>query len=130
MPRSSDSGQTEPLPALAAVMVVCLALGLYAGVLDDLPVESEDSGSVADPAIERIEHSLSRGGVVRPSRLSDPPAGPDGYRTNVTLTTARRVWHAGPTPPASVGENASRRVSVRLGPGRVSPGTLRVVVWP
>lgn len=129
MSRSSDRAQTEPLAALVAVVAVCLGLSLYVGVLDaELP--GSPDRHLADAALERAESALAPSAVALPSRIDDAQAaGPEGYRTNVTLTTEGREWRAGPEAPESAGE-ASTRLGVRVTPSQVQTGTLRVRVWP
>jgi len=128
MSRSSDRALVEPLPALVAVVVVGLALGLYAGVLDDTLPESRERRTASHVA-DRIEATASTAGVVQPGRLSNSTAvAPDGYETNVTLTSEARRWAVG-APPPSDGDVATRRVSVDHGNGTVRPGRLTVVVW-
>lgn len=129
MPRSSArEGQIEPLAALAAVAVVGIAFAIYAGVLQSsLPGESQRN--VAEDAADRVEATLSTGGVVRMERLeAGGAAGPDGYRLNVTLEVDGKETAAGPAAPETA-DLASRRVSVREGTGRVTPGRLEVRVW-
>ncbi|MDG5775856.1 hypothetical protein VB773_17575 [Haloarculaceae archaeon H-GB2-1] len=125
---SARRGQTEPIAALVAVVAICLGLSLYVGVLDGALPDSRDR-QVADHAVDTVERASSVAGVVRPSRLSTARStAPDGYRCNVTLVVDDRRWTAGPAPPNRT-QTASRRVSARIGPGRIRPGTLRVVVW-
>lgn len=127
MSRWSGRGQTEPLAALVAVVAVCLALGLYAGVLDaELPGRSDRA--VDEAALERVERTLAPTGVVDPERVARAPAaGPDGYDTNVTLVANGRRWTAGPPIPPEA-DAAAAAVSVRLGPGAIDPGHLEVRV--
>jgi len=117
----------EPLAALVAVAAVALALSLYAGVLEaSLPGDNDRGGAVT---ADRALAAVAPDGVARPARLSAAlSAAPAGYRLNLTLTTGEHRWSAGPDRPPGV-EPRSRQVAVRLGPGRVRPGTLRVVVW-
>ncbi|WP_129114866.1 DUF7285 family protein [Halegenticoccus tardaugens] len=134
MPRWSareTRGQAEPTAALAAVFAVCLGLGLYAGILGDAtPTTDRD---LAEPTLDRVHGVLSSGGVVdaadRGSLVDGRDVGPDGYEINVSVRTAEREWSAGPVPPGRA-DRASRSVSVRRSPGRISPGELRVAVWP
>ena len=87
---------------------------------------------VATPTLDRVHDQLAEAGVVSPSLRSEALAvGPDGYELNVTVTTDEHAWRVGPAPPSPrrSPNRASRRVSVRVGPGQVRPGTLRVVVW-
>lgn len=124
---SARRGQTE-LGALVAVLAVCLGLGLYVGVLDDaLPGGRSDE--TPRLAADRAADLVRTGGVVRPERLDRTgAAAPTGHRLNATLVAAGRRWSAGPPVPDRA-RTATRRVSVRVGPGRVRPGTLRVAVW-
>lgn len=126
MPRSSGEAQTE-VSALVAVVVVGLGLSLYAGVLATrLPGERpRDAGAVADRATDLA----TADGVVRPDRLRHAlAAAPQGARANVSLRAGGRTWTAGPAPHGDAAV-ATRRVSVRVRPGTVSPGRLRVVTW-
>lgn len=120
--------QTEPLAAVVAVVVVALALALYAGAFEANlpgPVDSDQAETAAD----RVERALTVGGVARPERLGEAlDRGPDGYRINATLAVGDRTIRAGPTVPTSA-DTARRRVSVRERPGRVVPGRLEVRVW-
>lgn len=126
---SSDRGQTEPLAALLAVAFVGIGLSLYAGVLEDALGEPPERDH-AEPTLDRVERTVAPAGVARPKRLGDALAnGPDGYRLNVTLTTADRRWPTGPAPPNATVDRATRQVSVAVGPGDVAPGELAVVVW-
>ncbi|WP_318566848.1 DUF7285 family protein [Salinigranum marinum] len=119
--------QVEPLAALAALFAVCVGLSVYALVLADAG-RPTDRG-LAEPALAAVDDAVSVSGVAHPARLDRAvDARPSGTRLNVTLTTDSRAWAVGPTP-AVHGDRATRRVSVRLGPGRVRVGRLRVVVW-
>ncbi|WP_415380819.1 hypothetical protein [Halosimplex sp. TS25] len=125
---SARSGQTEPVAALVAVVVVALALALYAGAFEANfpgPVDRDHAEAAAD----RVERAVTVGGVARPGRLADAlDRAPSGYEANATLTVGNVTEHAGPAAP-STGDSASRRVSVRVGGGRVAPGRLEVRVW-
>lgn len=125
---SGREAQTEPLAAVVAVVVVALALALYAGAFEanlPSPVDRGHAGTAAD----RVERALTVGGVARPERLGEAlDRGPDGYRINATLVVGDRTIRAGPTAPATA-DTARRRVSVRTEPGRVRPGRLEVRVW-
>lgn len=124
--------QVEPTAALVAVIAVCLAISLYAGVLNGvLPSAERD---LAPPALHRIADAASEHGVLLPADLTRAyRLRPAGYSVNVTLIADRR-WEYGPALPAektadATADAASRLVSVRRGPGRIVPGTLRVEVW-
>jgi len=129
MRRSSGrEAQTEPLAAVVAVVVVALALALYVGAFEsNLPGPVDRSH--AETAADRIERALTVGGVARSDRLAAVlDRGPDGYRVNATLTVGDRTERVGPPAPETA-DTASRRVSVRTGPGRVAPGRVEVHVW-
>lgn len=128
MSRSSGRAQTEPLAALVAVVAVGLGLSLYVGVLDvELPGSSDRQ--LADAAIERVESAIAPASVALPSRMAEAQAaGPDGYQTNVTLTTEDHRWNSGPSVPDSV-DAATTRLGVRVGRSRIRTGSLRVRVW-
>lgn len=128
MPRSSDRGQAEPIAALVAVVTVGLALGLYAGHLDASLPGSPDR-ALAESAVERVENAVAPAGVAKPSLLdAGQRAGPDGYRTNVTLTVGDDRWEAGPAAPTSA-DAETVRLGVRTSPATIRTGTLRVTVW-
>lgn len=121
-------GQVEPIPALAAVVVVGLSLSLYATAI---PTDSTlaTGHEVAQPTLSRVYDSLTDDGMVNPNRLASArDAGPDGYIVNVTLTYENQTLHSGPRPPASA-NRATRQVSVEHANGSVVPGRLTVVVW-
>lgn len=125
---STRKAQIEPLAAIVAVFAVCAGLTAYASVLD-AAVGGPAERNVAEPTLERVQHAVSAGGVVRPRALpSGLDAGPDGYSVNLTVTTDTAEWDAGPDrPPAA--DVDSRIVSVRLGPSRIRSGRLTVAVW-
>jgi hypothetical protein len=70
-------------------------------------------------------------GVVDPGSLSlASEVVPSGWEANITLHSEEGHWSTGPAPPRNrTTLAADRRVSVRVAPIRVLPGTLRVVVW-
>ncbi len=125
---SARRAQVEPLAALAAVLVLGVALGAYVGALDAALPDPTDRNR-AEPALRRATDALRPDGVARPARLrTATDAGPAGYRANVTLAAGDRRWAVGPSPPASA-DTAARRLPVRVAPGRVRSGRLRVEVW-
>jgi len=128
MSRSSGRGQVEPLAALVAVAVACLALSLYAGVLDaTLPGPTDRN--LAESAVERVESTVAPTGVARPALLDEAQdAGPKGYTTNVTLSIEDDRWAAGPPLPQGA-DTETVRLGVRVGPAAVRTGRLRVGVW-
>ena len=125
---SACRGQVEPLAAIVAVFAVGAGLTVYAGALDDT-LPGGNRQNVAGSTLDRLESSLTDGGMVDPGRLAGSRAkAPDGYRLNATLATTDARWHAGPDPPATA-RTATEQVSVRVAPGRVRPGRLTVRVW-
>jgi hypothetical protein len=127
MSRSSGRGQVEPTAALVVLLAVCASVSTYATVLGGAGYEAERD--VATPTLERVVDRLAIGGVADPTRRRRAQrAGPAGYRVNVTLASGGRRWYAGPTPSADV-DTAVRTLGVRLAPGRVRPGRVRVEVW-
>jgi hypothetical protein len=125
---SGRRGQVEPLAAIAAVVIVGAGLALYAGTLEERLV-SEGDRAVADAALGTVERAVTDEGVAESRRLDAVRSvGPAGYELNVTLETPDGRWHHGPTAPAAA-TNASERVSVHTGTGRVRPGRLVVRVW-
>ena len=128
MSSSSARGQTEPIAALLAVVIVAAGLALYAGVLDDA-LERQPNRDVAAATLERVDAHLTPDGVVEPSRLRSVQAvTPNGYETNVTLTVDGRRVSAGPSPGPNA-DRAVQAVSVRTAPATVEKGTLTVVTW-
>lgn len=128
MRRSSARGQFEPLVALAAVLAISAGLVTYADVLDrTLP--DEQSRETARTTLDAVHDRLTVAGVIAPDRLDRVTvAAPDGWRMNVTLRTREGYWQRGAEPPGG-GLEATRRVSVRVGPSELRSGTLRVVIW-
>ncbi|WP_353635170.1 hypothetical protein ABSL23_07070 [Halobacterium sp. NMX12-1] len=125
---SAREAQVEPLPALVAVAVVCLAVGAFATVRADvLPVGASDAPTdeVLSDAVDAASPTGSV--VVSPARL-DAAISPDGYAVNVTVTADDREWTAGEQPPPDAA-SASQRVPVRVADGRTEPGRLTVAVW-
>lgn len=128
MSRSSGRAQVEPLVALVAVAAVCLGLSLYAGVLDDV-LRDRSERATPETVADRALAAVAPAGVARPALLPEAAAtAPDGYRVNATLLTGDRRFAAGPAPPAGA-RTATRPTGVRVAPGDVRPGALRVVVW-
>lgn len=123
----ANRGLVEPLAALAALFAVCVGLSTYAVVLAG--VDAPTDRDIAGPALATVHDDVTVRGVVDPARLGSALDNtPTGYRLHVSVRTDERQWAVGPPAP-SRGDRASRRVSVRLGPGRVRAGRLQVVVW-
>lgn len=130
----ADRAAVEPVAALVAVLVVGIALGLYAGALED--ARPEHSPPVAETALDRAEQSATVGGIVEPERLDET----QDTETAVTveLEADGKLWTAvsggdAPGPPGVRSPDAvavaERTVTVRVAPGRNVRGTLRAVVW-
>ncbi|RLM67437.1 hypothetical protein DVK05_11980 [Halorubrum sp. Atlit-8R] len=131
---AANRAAVEPIAALVAVIVVGLALGLYAGAFADA-APGEDRTSAA-AALDRVEDAVTVGGVVEPERLRQAEA--PGTATAIELEADGERWSAasGPEAPGPPGVRspeavavAERRVTVRVAPGRNVRGTLRAVVW-
>jgi hypothetical protein len=130
MSRSSARGQVEPIAALVCLLAVCVAVATYATALAGAGYETDRD--VATPTLDRVVDRLAAGGVAVPGRTERARrAGPAGYRLNVTVAAAGERWHAGPRPPGRRADTdtATRTISVRLAPGRIRPGRVRVEVW-
>lgn len=131
---TADRAAVEPVAALVAVVVVGLALGLYAGAFAD--AAPDDDRSTAMEALDRVEETVTVGGVVDPNRMRRVEA--PGTETAVELEADGERWRAAsggdaPGPPEARSPEAvavaERRVTVRVAPGRNVRGTLRAVVW-
>lgn len=131
---AADRAAVEPVAALVAVLVVGIALGLYAGALED--ARPEHSPPVAETALDRAERSATVGGIVDPGRLREVRGSETTFA--VELEADGRLWTAAsggdaPGPPAVRSPDAvrvaERTVTVRVAPGRNVRGTLRAVVW-
>ncbi|KTG09713.1 hypothetical protein AUR64_08715 [Haloprofundus marisrubri] len=132
----SRRAQTEPTTALVAVFAVVLALSSYAVVFDG--ARRTEERVLADPTLERVSERVSESGVADPNSVGrGQRAAPNGYELNVSLSTSDNSWTTGPPTPDRRGhgartaqmDTATRRLGVRLRPGVVRPGRLRVVVW-
>jgi hypothetical protein len=126
----SGRAQVEPLAALAAVLAVCIGLTLYAGAVEAVLVSLSPDRAVAPTAADRLVTTTSSfGSMVVPLGPNASSARPAGYELNATVVADGSTWTVGPTPP-DASECARRRVSVRIDPATVRPGTLEVCVWP
>lgn len=131
---AADRAAVEPVAALVAVVVVGLALGLYAGALDDAaPDRSRQS---ADAALDRVEPAITVGGVVDPDRLRRVEAQETATAVELEANGERWLAASGPDAPGPPSVRspeavavAERQVTVRVGPGKNVRGTLRAVVW-
>ncbi|WP_232687339.1 DUF7285 family protein [Halobacterium zhouii] len=127
---SARRAQVEPLPALAAVAVVCLAVGAYGAVRLDVLPESENGAPAEQVLVDAVDAATADGDVVvDPSRLESQAVTPRGYAVAVTVTASGREWTAGASNPPSGAATASRPVPIRTRSGRVVPGRFVVEVW-
>ncbi len=129
-PRSSvlDRGQASPTATLVAVAAIGLGLSLYATVFAGvLPTTDRE---VAEPTLSRVNDAVAPAGVASAGRLGAAvDEGPTGWTLRVELRAGSQHWAAGDTPaPNEESQSAGRRVPVRIAPGRVESGWLRVVV--
>ena len=134
---SARRAQVSPTAALVALLAVGAGLSLYAGVLDASVRSGETSDTPVPIVADRTLDRLAPAGVATPARLrrfdsrsNRSRVAPDGYRVNVTLAAGGERWRAGPPIPTTARTaRAVRTPAVRLAPGRVVPGRLRVVIW-
>jgi len=125
---SAREAQVEPLPALAAVLVVCLTVGAFATVRASVLPAATGDAPADDVLSDAVDAATpQRSVVVDPARL-DAAVAPDGFEVNVTVTAGDREWTAGERPPPDAA-TASQRVPVRVADDRTRPGTLTVEVW-
>jgi hypothetical protein len=147
MQETDTRGQTEPLAALVAVTVVCVAVSVYAGFLSGVVPELGEERSVGEATSERVWAAISEDALYdRGDPLQDTVGAetlPQGYYVSITVTyvgndgrlvsVAAETFdaHGDPTgvdPPPNA-ERHERPIPIRHGPGDVQPGTLWVVVW-
>jgi hypothetical protein len=109
-------------------MVVGAALALYAsGLYGAFPNPADPR--VAEPTLDRAVEALAADGVVDPSDLASARSiAPARYDVAVVLSTDDDRWRVGPASPPDAA-TASRPVAVRVAPGVVVTGRLRVTVW-
>lgn len=127
MSRSLGSKAQTELSSLIAVFAVCAGLALYAGQIS-ATLPPPDDPRTADVVADRVADSARTHGVVVPSSLDARRAGPAGGRLNVSLRAGDRRWTAGPPPPDRA-RTATKPVGVRVRPGTVRGGVLRVAIW-
>lgn len=126
---SPDRGQTEPIAALVAVFALGAGLSLYVGVLGTTLPSLTEEAELSPAAADRVVADASAAGVIRPP-IEDAVADarPNGHEINATLRSGSAAWSGGP-PRADAADCTRRRVSVRVAPGTVRPGSLEVCVW-
>lgn len=137
-------GQVSPVAALVAVFAALVGVTLYAGVAADVDPGGRDR--TAEIAADALLAAAADGDVVDRDGLrraaTDPAVAPAGAERNATLLLpAGEGWSVGPAPPdAAEGDRervdgavavrrADRTVAIRVAPGRIRTGTLRVRVW-
>lgn len=144
-------GQASPIAALVATFAVIVGVGLYAGVVTDL--DRNEGDRTAETTAETLRRTAAGGDVVDSEELraaaTDPAVTPSGFESNATLALVdgrdgnrTEGWSVGPTPPDGPGgtdrgseqrdvdvQRADRTVAVRIAPGEIRRGTLRVRVW-
>lgn len=145
-------GQASPIAALVATFAVIVGVGLYAGVVADLDRNGDDR--TAETTAETLQRTAAGGDVVDSEELraaaTDPAVTPAGFESNATLALGgsgdgnrNGGWSVGPTPPDGASgtdrgsekrdgvdvQRADRTVAVRIAPGEIRRGTLRVRVW-
>lgn len=122
--------QVEPLPALVAVAVVCLAVGAYGVVRTDALPSTNDRPPAEQVLDDAVDAATADGDVVvDTTRIDDVDVAPSGYDTRVTVTAETTTWTAGASDPPPDAATASQPVPVRTRSGRVVPGRFVVEVW-
>lgn len=127
---SARRAQVEPLPALIAVAVVCLAISAYAGVTSNVLPEQSRYVPSEQVLADAIDEATPAGQiVVEPSLLDSISVAPAGFEMSVTVLAGDNMWRAGATNPPPNAEIASELVPIRIHPGEVVPGRFIVKVW-
>jgi len=131
MSRSSvRRAQVEPLPALVAVTVLCLALGTYGAVRADVVPDSGRAAPTDAVLSETVDAAPPTDAVVvDPTGIDPSTVGPPGYDVAVTVKADGRQWTLGPASPPPDAATASQQVPVQVAPGDVHPGRVTVAVW-
>lgn len=145
--RGEDSrAQTEPLAALIAVALFCLAVSVYAGFVTGLVPDLGSERELAEVTGERIWGAVGEDGIYpAETNLTEalPPevlprgqqvyvnvtyVGEDGYVTEAGQARFDKSGNvtAGPVPPAK--ERFERPVPVKHQDGDIRPGMLTVEV--
>ncbi|GAA0293112.1 DUF7285 family protein [Halarchaeum salinum] len=128
MSRSSGRAQVEPTAALAAVLALTVALGIYASAYAIVPTGHESPTTPTTTALAALDDDIGPGPVDPMTLGSAVRALPVTGSLNATLRTPTRVWSVGPPRPRRA-DVASAPLPVRVEPGRVRPGRLTVAVW-
>jgi len=129
---ATSRAQTEPIAALVALTVVGVGLSLYAGALVDVTPEPDRDRAAS--VFERVHDEVVVVGVARPARLTVPSAAPSGATVGVALVTRHDRWSVGAAeterPFPDDADVATGPVSVRVAPGEIRSGEIRVVIRP
>jgi len=127
---SARRAQVEPVPAVIAVLALCLAVAAYGAVRAGVLPAADGTATPAPQVLDDVDDTATPNGsvVVEPGRLSADSV-PAGYEARVRLEAGDERWAAGATDPPAGASTASRPVPVRVGPGDVRPGRLTVEVW-
>jgi len=138
--------QSEPLAALIAAAVVCVAISVYAGYVTEILPEIGGERDVSEPAADSIWQDVSEQNVYTGAPVEqavDPTSLPEGYHTAVEITvvaedgsistvgnaTFDTTGSVSTVAPPEEAETVERPVSVQVQSGDVRPGRLRVEVW-
>ena len=145
--RRRRRGQSEPLAALVAVSLVCLAVSSYVVLFTDTVGTTGSDRAVGEPTADRLWDQLSTDGLVEADTSVRAAIGPEtlpkGYNVAVTVTYVdgngkrKSVLHqtfdrSGTPTPLTVPEDSERierPATVRVGPGDKRPGQFVVEVW-
>lgn len=142
-------GQTEPIAALVAITMVCLAVSLYTGVHTDALSRLDSDRDVSRATGDRVWTDVTESGIVYEDLQIEEAIRidslPQGYNVAVSISvvgrngrnrTIARVTFGptgrisdNPVTPPDRANGYERPVSVQRAPGTVRPGTLSVVVW-
>lgn len=142
-------GQTEPIAALVAVTMVCLAISIYTGFHTEALSRLDSDRDVSRATGDRIWTDVTDSGVVYEDLRLDEAIRNDSLPQGSTIavsisvvgrdgrnrTIARVTFGSngrvrdGPVMPPQRADRYERPVSVQRAPGIVRPGTLAVVVW-
>jgi len=140
-----DSGQTEPLPALVAVALVCATLSGYAALTTDVVSDLGRERALAEVTSDRIWHDSSVAGIYPTEHTLRGAVAtetlPRGHHVYAAVSyvgddgrVVERVGFDTQGEPYTVttqpsGDTAERAVAVEHRDGDIRPGTLTVVVW-
>lgn len=127
---SARRAQVEPVPALVAVVVLCLAVGAYATVRADVLPNGENDAPANAVLAETVDAATLNGSVVvNPTTLDVDSVVPEGYEVTITIVAGDHEWtHSTENPPPDAASD-SRRAPVQVAPGTIRPGQIRVEVW-